>query len=64
MDSPHNETNARLPWLKSETEYLTEHYRSGDSIADIAKALGRSYDAVSSRVGVLRLRRDRVTAQC
>jgi len=55
---PHNEINARLPWIDSEIEYLVEHYcERGTRIDDIAKALGRSYDAVSGRVGVLRLRR-------
>ena len=58
MENPHNEINARLPWLDGEITYLTEQYKEGQSVTNIAKALGRSYDAVSSRVGVLRLRRE------
>ena len=57
MNSPHNETNARLPWLPVETEHLQKQYQRGVPIQKIADQLGRSYDSVSSRVGVLRLKR-------
>ena len=57
-EGPHNEINARLPWLEVEDGYLSKEYcERGTRIDDIAKALGRSYDSVSSRVGVLRLRK-------
>ena len=57
-EGPHNEINARLPWLDVEDGYLAKEYcERGTRIDDIAKALGRSYDSVSSRIGVLRLRR-------
>ena len=59
-DNPHNETNARLPWLDAETEYLRESYvNSQKSIQQIADNLGRSYDSVSSRISVMKLRRSK-----
>ena len=59
-NNPHNETNARLSWLDAETEYLRESYvNSQKSIQQIADNLGRSYDSVSSRISVMKLRRSK-----
>lgn len=54
--------NAGLPWRSHEVERLREEFRINVSIADMAEAHGRTYEAIRSRliqIGLIKLEEGR-----
>ena len=51
----HDHPRAYENWSAEEAEQLTDHYRSGKSVKEIARALNRQDGAIRSRLAKLNL---------